>query len=172
MSRTPRPDLYVCPGPPHGGCSGTAITADHADLAVRDLVVARLDSIRNPAYALGPEHIDRVVAEQEDDVARLDDLSSMWIAGEITRPEWLQIKRKIERRMDARRAEVKRLRSLYALGRLAGQGTSVANDWPELTQAEQRDIIHGALDHVVVLPAARPRAVFRPERLAPVWREW
>jgi len=44
MPRTRGADLYVCPGPPHGGCSGTAVTADLADDAIRDMVITRVDS--------------------------------------------------------------------------------------------------------------------------------
>lgn len=56
MPRSDGADLYVCPGPPHGGCSGTAITADRADQAVRELVLAHLDSPDFVALALLDRH--------------------------------------------------------------------------------------------------------------------
>jgi site-specific DNA recombinase len=177
MSRSQGSDLYACPGPPHGGCSGTAITADRADEAILDLVLAHLDSEDFVASVARPSEPDdegtaQVVSELAAHRLRLQELADLWAAGEIDRAEWLSLRRNIAER--AREAEEKLARSeeFQALRRLAGTGSAVRRAWPELTSDERREILHAAVDHIVVLPAEPGRHVFRPERLRTVWKEW
>jgi site-specific DNA recombinase len=177
MPRTRGADLYVCPGPPHGGCSGTAVTADRAEVAVRDLVLARLDSdeLRGLAAARnGPASPHQASArrsrgELAAHARRLDELSDMWASGELSRDEWLSLKRKVKGRTDAAEAEVARLDRIDALGAMAGRGRALRSRWPAMDADEQRALLRAALDHVVVLAAEPPRQVFRPERLQPHW---
>ncbi|MCA1702907.1 MAG: recombinase family protein [Actinobacteria bacterium] len=171
MSRQPGRDLYVCPGPPHGGCSGTAITADHADTAVRDLVLARLDDVGIKATALDRPQVEQLIDELACHQKRLDELADMWASGEITKQEWLQAKQQIAGRAKATEVQLSRLESMVALRRLAGHGTTIGREWSALSERARRDVVHTALDHVVVLPATGPGTRFRPERLRPVWRE-
>ncbi|HTJ77354.1 MAG TPA: recombinase zinc beta ribbon domain-containing protein [Acidimicrobiales bacterium] len=177
MPRTRGADLYVCPGPPHGGCSGTAVTADRAEAAVRDLVLARLDSdeLRGLAAARtgpGSPHqasVRRNRGELEAHARRLDELSDMWAAGELSRDEWVSLKRKVKVRTDATAAEVARLDRVDVLAAMAGRGRALRSRWPTMDADEQRRLLRAALDHVVVLAAEPPRQVFRPERLQPHW---
>ena len=174
MPRTRGADLYVCPGPAHGGCSGTAVTADHADDAVRDLVLARLDSPSLVAAAAAPTAAQHARARRNlHELAahsqRLGDLADMWVAGEISRVEWLALKRKLGRRAKAAEDEAARLARLDALRAMAGTGWALGARWPTLPVDDRRRILQAALDHVVVLAAAPPRQVFRPERLQPHW---
>lgn len=177
MPRTRGADLYVCPGPPHGGCSGTAVTADHADDAIRDMVVTRVDA---------PDFVGRAVpgvlpsARLQADIRntanrlavhrrKLDDLADMWASGEIGREEWLSLSRSLGGRARAMEADATRLDRLEALRRLAGTGRAIADGWATMSVEQRRAILHTAIDHIVVLQAEAPRQVFRPERLQPVW---
>jgi len=177
MPRTRGADLYVCPGPPHGGCSGTAVTADHADGAIRELVFDRLDS---PALARSAAASERVTSAHQAGVRetvralaahrqRLDDLADMWASGEISRAEWLALKRSLGERAKAAEAEAARLARVDTLRALAGTGRHLRRQWPAMTVEERRRVLHAALDHVVVLAAEPPKQVFRPERLQPHW---
>lgn len=177
MPRARGADLYVCPGPPHGGCSGTAITADHADEAILHMVIARVDSADfaggAAAHAMPASNHQ---AEVRDTVSRLatnrhklDDLADMWASGEISRPEWLSLKRNLGGRADAMEVEMTRLDGLDALRSLVGAGRTIREGWSTMTVEERRAILQTAIDHVVVLQAKPPRQVFRPERLQPVW---
>jgi len=177
MPRSRGADLYVCPGPPHGGCSGTAITADHADHAIRDMVIARVDSGEFVAgVASGAAPPSRHQSEADDTRSwlashrrKLDDLADMWASGEISREEWLSLKRNLGGRAQAMEADLTRLDRMEALRDLAGKGRSIGERWAAMSVEQRRFILHTALDHVVVLPAEPPRQVFRPERLRPVW---
>jgi hypothetical protein len=177
MPRSKGADLYVCPGPPHGGCSGTAVTADLADEAIRELVLARLDS---PGLLGGAASEARATKTHRADVAqtvktlaghrqRLDDLADMWASGELTRAEWLSLKRKVGGRAKVAEAEAARLARFDALRALAGTGRSLRQAWATMAVEERRSVLHATLDHVVVLAAEPPKQVFRPERLQPSW---
>jgi hypothetical protein len=170
MPRTRGADLYVCPGPPHGGCSGTAVTADLADEAVTNMVLARLDS---PALLRAtPAHqaqVDRARLLLAGHRRRLDELADLWASGEITRAEWLALRRTVISRAKLAEADASRLTRVDALRAIAGTGRDVHRSWPTMTVEQRRSVVHAALDHVVVLAAEPPKQVFRPERLQPRW---
>ena len=166
MPRAGGADLYVCPGPPHGGCSGTAVTADHAEEAVAAMVLARLDS---PALLAPPADGHQAVGELVAHRQRLTDLGELWASGQISKDEWLALKRNVGDRARVAEAEVARLRRVEALRTMAGTGQLLRSRWPAMEIDERRRIVHAAVDHVVVLAAEPPRQVFRPERLQPSW---
>lgn len=166
MPRSKGADLYVCPGPPHGGCSGTAVTADHAEDAVRAMVLARLDCAAFPGpMAAGPDSVGQLAEHRR----RLTDLGELWASGQISRQEWLTLRRSVGDRAQAAEAQIARDGRVAALRALAGTGRALAARWPAMTVDERRAVVHAALDHVVVLAAEPPRQVFRPERLKPCW---
>lgn len=166
MPRSKGADLYVCPGPPHGGCSGTAVTANHAEEAVGAMVLARLDcaSLPGPAPA-GPDTARQLAVHRQ----RLAELGELWASGQISRQEWLALRRSVGDRAQAAEAEVAREGRLAAVRALAGSGKALSAQWPAMTIDERRAIVHALVDHVVVLAAEPPRQVFRPERLQPRW---
>jgi site-specific DNA recombinase len=166
MPRSRGSDLYVCPGPPHGGCSGTAVTADHAEAAVGAMVLARLDcaSFPGPANA-GPDS----ALQLADHRRRLGELGELWASGQISRQEWLALRRSVGERAEAAEAQVAREGRVAAVRALAGTGRALAAKWPAMSIDDRRTIVHALVDHVVVLAAEPPRQVFRPERLQPRW---
>ena len=170
MPRAHGADLYVCPGPPHGGCSGTAVTANHAEAAMSAMVLARLDS----PELLGPPIDQRrreIVRELVDHRQRLADLGDLWATGQISKEEWISLKRNVGQRAGVAEAEVARLARISTLRSMAGTGRVMRARWPAMTIDERRRVVRAALDHVVVLAAEPPRQVFRPERLQPAWLE-
>ena len=176
MPRGGRADLYVCPGPPHGGCSGTAVTADHADNALRDIVLAHLESPELLApNVLVESAVDRAVARFSGEVASLNhglaELADTWAAGNISRSEWLSLRRPITHRIATIEAEVLRLTQLQEVRRLASTGRALGHQWSALSPVERRRIRDAVLDRVVVLAAPAPKHEFRPERLQVVWRD-
>ena len=166
MPRSKGADLYVCPGPPHGGCSGTAVTADHAEEAVRAMVLAHLDcaSLAGPV-APAPDSARQLA----DHRRRLAELGELWASGQISRQEWLTLRRSVSDRAQAAEAQMAREDRVAAVRALAGTGRALRVQWPAMTIDERRAIVHAALDHVVVLAAKPPSQVFRPERLQPRW---
>lgn len=169
MPRTKGADLYVCPGPPHGGCSGTAVTADHAEQAVGAMVLARLDRAARPAVPAGGRSDGDGARELAGHRQRLTELGELWASGQISRQEWLALRRSVGDRAEAAQAQVARDLRLAAVRALRGTGRALAARWPEMSIDERRAVVHAAVDHVVVLAAEPPRQVFRPERLRPRW---
>lgn len=168
MPRAHRADLYVCPGPPHGGCSGTAVTADHAEDAIGSMVLARLDS---PQFLSPPIDGREIVRELVGHRQRLTDLGDLWASGQISKDEWISLKRNVGHRAGVAEAQVARLSRITALRGMAGTGRALAARWSAMSIDERRVVVQAALDHVVVLAAEPPRQVFRPERLQPAWLE-
>lgn len=166
MPRTKGADLYVCPGPPHGGCSGTAVTADHAEEAIAAMVLARLECTPLPAPAVEAGDSARVLAEQRQ---RLGDLGELWASGQISRQEWMALRRSVGDRADAAEAQLAREYRVTKARELSGTGRALRAQWPAMSIDERRAVVQAALDHVVVLAAEPPRQVFRPERLQPRW---
>ena len=166
MPRAKGADLYVCPGPPHGGCSGTAVTADHAEEAVGAMVLARLDCASLPGPSPARPDSARQLADHRQ---RLAELGELWASGQISRQEWLTLRRSVGDRAEAAEAQVARESRVVALRALAGTGRALSVRWPAMSIDERRAVVHAALDHVVVLAALPPRQVFRPERLRPRW---
>ena len=166
MPRSKGADLYVCPGPPHGGCSGTAVTADHAEDAVAAMVLARLDGASLPGPPAAAPDSARQLADHR---RRLAELGELWASGQISRQEWLTLRRSVGDRAQAAEAQMARENRVAAVRARAGTGGALTVQWPAMTIDERRAIVHAALDHVVVLAAEPPRQVFRPERLQPRW---
>ncbi len=166
MPRAGGADLYVCPGPPHGGCSGTAVTADHAEDAVGDMVIAHLDAAGVPRAPVdGRETLLELAGHRR----RLLELGDLWASGEISKEEWISLKRNVGNRARAAEAEVARLSRAAALRDLAGSGRVLRARWPSMDVEQRRTVVQAAIDHVLVLAAEPPRQVFHPERLQPAW---
>jgi site-specific DNA recombinase len=167
MPRAGGADLYVCPGPPHGGCSGTAVTADHAEEAISEMVLTHLAATVLTAPVDGRERLLELAGHRQ----RLLELGDLWAAGQISRDEWISLKRNVGNRALAAEAEVARMSRMSALRDLAGSGRALRARWPAMDIEERRGVVQTALNHVVVLAAEPPRQVFRPERLQPAWLE-
>jgi site-specific DNA recombinase len=165
MPRAGGADLYVCPGPPHGGCSGTAVTADHAEEAITEMVLTHLASALPGAPIDGREILRELAGHRQ----RLLELGDLWASGQISREEWISLKRNVGNRARVAEAEATRLSRMSALRELAGSGRALRARWPAMDIEERRAVVQTALDHVVVLAAEPPRQVFRPERLRPAW---
>jgi site-specific DNA recombinase len=166
MPRTRGADLYVCPGPAHGGCSGTAVTADHAESAIAAMVLDRLERPPAESAPVDGRRAERDLAAHR---RRLDDLGELWSSGQLGREEWLSLRRKVGVRAEAAKAEIARLERLTAVRALAGTGGVLRPKWAAMSVDERRGVVQALLDHVVVLAAEPPRQVFRPERLQPRW---
>jgi site-specific DNA recombinase len=168
MPRTKGADLYVCPGPAHGGCSGTAVTADHAETAITAMV---LDRLERPPTDIGPLDGRRAHRELAAHRRRLDDLGELWASGQLRRDEWLSLRKKVGQRAEAAEAEAARVGRLMAVQAMIATGPALRARWPAMSVEERREVVQALLDHVVVLAAEPPRQVFRPERLQPRWMD-
>jgi hypothetical protein len=142
------------------------VTADHAETAIADMVLDRLDRLRPGEVPVDGRPALRDLAAHR---RRLEDLGELWASGQIGREEWLSLRHKVGLRVKAAEEEVARLGRLSAVRALARSGPSLRSLWPAMSVEDRRRVVHALLDHVVVLAAEPPRQVFRPERLQPHW---
>ncbi len=174
----PRPDgtrRYVCAsGPGHGGCGGIAITADPLEAWIAEAVLVRLDSPRMAATMAGARTDDEAAADAQTELAagqaRMDELATMFAAGEITRREWLAARAPIETRVQRAKKRVARHSRAPVLDEYVGHAERLRAQWDGLKLTRQQAIIAAALAHAVIRPASPGRVAFDGRRVRPVWR--
>jgi site-specific DNA recombinase len=166
---------YVCAaGPRFGGCGKLTILAEPVELFVSEAVLHRLESpllpeaIRRPADdAKGAEW----QAEAEQAQTKLDELSAMWAADEITRGEYLKARAAIDKRLNLARKRLAQLNRQAALVPFIGDAKRVREEWPRMSLTRQAEIVRALVDHIEIRPATRQGYNrFDPSRLEPVWR--
>lgn len=166
---------YGClQGPDHRGCGGIFITAEHVERLVADAVIYRLDtpelaaalSARGDAQQEGRSATDMI--EQATD--RLREVGQMFASGEISRREFLDIRRTITDQQQGAERRLARMAKSEALAGLPGNGQTLATQWTTLALSRQQAIIRSIVDHVSVGPSLQRGPGFRPERVSLIWR--
>lgn len=167
---------YGCrTGPDARGCGGVYIYAQMLEEFIAEAVLYRLDSPEMHQTMMGSPDQSGETALLADsiqsDASRLEDLAAMWADGEITRPEWVKARKRIEERLDADRRTFARLTQREAVVDYLGRGAELRAHWEDLNLSRQVAIVKAVLNHVTILPAIRPgRHGLDPDRLVPDWR--
>lgn len=179
LNSAPRGDIrrYGCKkGPDSRGCGSIFIYAAMLEDFIQDAVLYRLDS-PSVHEALTDGSADqekaRTIAEAiQKDIHRMDELATMWADGEISRPEWLQARNRIEKNLEANRRSFARLTHRDAVADYIGHGKELRNQWNGLNLSRQVAIVKAVLNHVTILPATTPgRRGLDPSRVVPEWRQ-
>ena len=165
---------YVCAsGPGSGGCGKLTILAEPVELFVSEAVLHRLESPLLPEAIRRPADDTKGAewqAEAERAQAKLDELSDMWAADEITRGEYLKARAGIEKRLNAARKKLAQLTRQAALVPFIGDAKRVRAEWPHMTLSRQAEIVRALVEYIEVAPARQGYNRFDPARLRPVWR--
>jgi site-specific DNA recombinase len=154
---------YTCfKAPGHAGCGRMAIEATQTEAYLTELVLAALDESDVPKPVDASRSRD---AELADITEREQTLAHMYANGDLTQGEWAEGRRTLKARklaLGSRQAAQKPPAVLW--GR-----RSVRNAWPDLSQAERREVVSFVIEMVEVAPASASR--WEAARLAdPVWR--
>jgi site-specific DNA recombinase len=165
---------YVCAaGPRFGGCGKLAIVAEPVELFVSEAVLHRLESPLLPEAIRRPPD-DAKGAEWQDEAdqaqAKLDELSAMWAADEITRSEYLKARAAIDKRLNLARKRLAQLNRQAALVPFIGDAKRVREEWPRMSLTRQAEIVRALVDHIEIRPGRQGYNRFDPSRLEPVWR--
>jgi DNA invertase Pin-like site-specific DNA recombinase len=166
---------YVCAaGPRFGGCGKLTILAQPVELFVTEAVLHRLESPRLPEAIRRPPS-DAKGAEWQEEAeraqAKLDELSDLWAADEITRGEYLKARAGIDKRLTLARRRLAQLNRQAALVPFIGDAKRVRAEWPRMSLTRQAEIVRALVDHITIRPAERQGYNrFDPSRLEPVWR--
>lgn len=168
-SGTPR---YVCPATPGTGhCGGTATVAGRTDELVREMI---LDEKLNAGLARRlrrPKRLDPGLERAiRSDEKQLEELSSTWANGEITRSEWMTARDIVQARLGAARDQLEvALAAVQLHPDMLGTYDELRERWEAKSIAQQRAWVAALIDHIDVLPAD-PRKKWDPDRFDPVWR--
>lgn len=166
---------YVCmSGPDHGGCGGIHVTAEPLELLISDAVLYRLDTAELAKALSGSKGRDKDAAKVADELGkqrkRLDELAEMFGAGEITRREWLAARKPVESAIEAAERRLAHQTGTSQLRGLAGQGSSLRQQWNGLNLGRQHAIVAAVMDHAVITAGKQGAQSLDPDRVHPVWR--
>jgi site-specific DNA recombinase len=172
--RSNRRRSYTCSSnPDKPGCGGVRVIAEPLEELVVEAVKLAVDS---PELAqavrdhedVGDDAAD--TAELERATARLEELSAMWAREEISRAEWLEARRVVERRIEGAQARLAAQSDKAAVRSYVGREGVLRAAWPSLSFDRQRAVIAALIDRVTILPAHQPRGRFDPARVDLTWR--
>jgi hypothetical protein len=160
---------YVCAtGPGFVGCGKIRCLADPLEELVVEAVLVALDgpglrqAMQGQSTPASPVESELGATER-----RLEELASMWAAGEIERREWLAARDPLMQRRDSLQQQVATQTRRSALIALEGD---VRRRWAGCSFDQQRAILFAVLDSVVVGPAVKGRNFFDPARVSLTWR--
>lgn len=165
---------YMCrSGADFGGCGGTMISATVEEL-VAEAVLYRLDTPDLAAAIEGRQRADETTAALSEsiaaDAAQLDELATLYAAGQITAPEWITARKAIDARLSAnRRRQAHQAGSTVIAGHI-GNGSVLRAEWPELALGRQAAIVRALVDHVTIRPGTMGARSVDPARVDIHWR--
>jgi DNA invertase Pin-like site-specific DNA recombinase len=172
LSAGPR-QSYVC-DKGKSGCNKTRINKAHAEAAVLEAILYRLDT---PEFASRrPDHDD--AAQTADLAAIAEDEAAVNAYGEALATvkfggaEWKAYRtalRAIESRLEAARERLASNDSGSSLNGLVGHADRLRNDWEAMSADRQASIANAMFDKIIVKPGRRGGG-FDATRLDPVWR--
>ncbi|MHA7274987.1 recombinase family protein [Arthrobacter sp. Hz1] len=179
LNSAPRGEIrrYGCrTGPDTRGCGGVYIYAEMLEKFIAEAVLYRLDSpLMHETLNDGGTDQDeaRTVADAiQTDTNRLDDLTSMWADGEISRTEWSTARKRIQDRLETNRRTFARLTRRDAVADYIGHGNELRAQWEGLNLSRQVAIVKAVLNQATILPATKVgRHGLDPDRVVPDWRQ-
>ena len=154
---------YACfKAPGHAGCGRMAIEATQTEAYVTELVLTALDESDIPKPVDTSRSRD---AELADIAEREQTLAHMYATGDLTQGEWTEARRTLK----ARKSALGNHRDVRKPPAILWGRKSVRKAWPDLSQAERREVVSFVIESVEVFPASASR--WDATRLAdPVWR--
>ncbi len=159
----------------HTGCGGLAIGAEATEELIVRSVLLRLDSSSLAAALQDSQHSEGLEKDLSQsihaDVVRLEELAILWSDSVITATEWRTARDRIDKRLNANRKTLIKLRGNGDLISLVGNGQVLSEQWASLNLTRQVAIIKTVVDHVVIRPAIKRGANQQVlERIEVIWR--
>jgi site-specific DNA recombinase len=166
---------YVCSsGPDHGGCGRLTVVAEPVEDVIVDAVLSRLDSPMLAHYMAGRTQSDAALAALSETLAadqrQLEELAGLYAAGAVTAREWIAARDPIQHRIQLTEKELAAATGTSAVAGLAGQGSVLRGQWPDLTLDRRHAIVKAVLDHAVIAPGVPAARRLDINRVQPVWR--
>lgn len=166
---------YVCmSGPDHGGCGALTIVAQPVEEWIAAAVLMRLDTpVMNDALAgraAADERQVALLAELESAQSRMNELSEMYAADEISRREWMTARISLEARVSGAQKQLDQIAGTNALDGLVGQGGALTASWDSLNLDRQVAIVRAVLDTATILPGVLGSRSVDYHRIVPAWQ--
>ncbi|MFS0883831.1 recombinase family protein [Aeromicrobium sp. 179-A 4D2 NHS] len=170
--------IYRCnPAPDTPGCGGMSIRAHLVEDLIARAVLTRLDTPQlltdvtdTSAEEAEARELEAVLTDLR---RRQDDLTDMFIQGQIERHQLARGNAQIADQIEATTRRLATLTTQPALRSLIGDAESLADLWndPDMTIQRQNAIIRAVLEHVTIHEAGKKGGSrFDPRRVEPIWR--
>jgi hypothetical protein len=168
----PSVPAYACSAD-HGGCGRMLIRAEGLEARIVGMAAAQLarPEVQAALTVPGGQMIaDPAVLEELGDVeARRARLAERYASGDLSDAEWDAARSTLVARQAALSAQVRRANRVPAvLAQVARRPERLAKDWPGFGFDEQRAIVTGLLEAVVIGPARPGTNGFDPDRISDV----
>jgi site-specific DNA recombinase len=169
---------YVCASDPGiGGCGKIRSLAEPLEAAVVEMIFLALDDEAFTSLLLfRGENVNEVAAsalqELHDAKDELSDVDEMLGAGEISRSSYVEVSRKIKKRIEAAESRIPSSPNSDALRLIGGGVSSLRESWENLPIESQRAIVFLLIEEIPVMPAVKGRNFFDASRIGvPKWRQ-
>lgn len=175
--RSDRRRCYVCASDVAvGGCGKIRVLAEPLEAAIVEMALQALDDGALAEVLLrqgrsDDQESEEAMKELEDAYKALEEIDAMFGDGEINKVSYLEIARRVKRRIESAEARIAAHTSPIAARILAERTNKLRESWGNLDIQDQRMIIALLIESVPIKPAIRGRNFFSAERIgSPIWR--
>lgn len=168
---------YVCASDPGiGGCGKIRSLAEPLESAVVEMIFLALDdealtsTLRGREQNMG-EMADDAIEELQAARLLLRDADEMFGEGQMSKASYLEVTRKIHKRIEAAESRIPTSPNSDALRLVGGGVSSLRESWEDLPIESQRAIVFLLLESIPINPAIKGQNFFSASRIGtPVWR--
>ena len=169
---------YVCASDPGiGGCGKIRSLAEPLESAVLEMIFLALDdealttTLRGRGQNMG-EMADDAIDELQAARLSLLDADEMFGEGQMSKASYLEVTRKINKRIEAAESRIPTSPNSDALRLVGGGVSSLRESWDNLPIESQRAIVSLLIESIPINPAIKGQNFFSASRIGtPVWRD-
>lgn len=151
---TSRINMSCAKSPGRPGCGKVSIASAPLERIITEAVIKTVDGASKELAGLAEEMDDTgAVKEVQALEARMVELGEMFAAGDISRGEWMVVRRSLEGKLiQARKTIAAANRTRHGIVPIEG---ALRDAWPKMTVAEQRAVLEIVVDKIVINRAGK-----------------
>jgi site-specific DNA recombinase len=161
---------FTCDTAPGETCRKTVRTK-HIDEMIVEGLLGMIDTPKYRKFVQKKHGIDqKLVQSLAADERELIELSAQKARGEIEFDEWRTMRDIVKQRRDDTKQIIDDAMRDDAMRALLGRDDSIDVAWSKLTLSQQRGVVDGAIERIVISPPTKRGNFFDPKRVDVLWR--